>query len=74
MTIRQICNITNNQLIINLPTTFTDKKSVLVIVDDSVDEYAEKMLLLKKASTDPLFIADLKQVNDDFGYLDFETL
>lgn len=73
MTIRQVCEIKNNQLIINLPEDFKNKKSVFVTVEDSVDKYDEKMLLLKKASTDPLFIADIKEIKDDFKIIDLET-
>lgn len=74
MTYRQVCNIENNQLIINLPDNFRDKKKVLVIVDDSVDTKASKLLLLKEAANDPLFMADIKEVNDDFGDIDHEAL
>jgi hypothetical protein len=73
MTIRQVCDIKNNQLIINLPEDFRNKKSVFVTVEDSVDKYSEKMLLLKKAATDPLFIADIKEIKDDFKTIDLET-
>lgn len=74
MTLRQVCDIKNNQLIINLPAKFKNTKKVLVIVDDSIDSKAEKLLLLKQAVNDPLFMADIKEVNDDFGAIDHETL
>ncbi len=74
MTLRQVCSITNNQLIINLPAGFSNKKQVLVIVDDSVDVRAEKMKLMIQAQSDELFQADVKEVNDDFGAIDHESL
>ena len=70
----QVCDIQNNQLIINLPEEFRNKKKVLVIVDDTIDSKTEKLTLLKQAASDPLFIADIKAVNDDFGDIDHETL
>jgi hypothetical protein len=74
MTIRQVCDINNNQLVINLPSDFKGKKRVVVTVDDLVDVYSEKLLQLKRASNDPLFIADIKEVNDDFKTIDSEIL
>ena len=74
MTLRQVCDIKNNQLIINLPEGFRNSKKVLVIVNDSVDSKTEKLSLLKQAANDPLFITDIKEVLDDFGDIDHETL
>lgn len=74
MTLRKICEIKNNQLTLNLPDSFKGKKKVLVIVDDAVDGNAKKLALLKKAAADPLFVADVKEVNNDFGSVDHETL
>lgn len=74
MTLRQVCNIKNNQVIIDLPADFKNKKKVLVIVDDSLDTKTEKLALLKQAASDPLFIADIKAIADDFGVIDHETL
>ena len=74
MTLKQICEITNNQLIINLPESFKNKKKVMVTVDDALGNNSEKLALLKFAANDPLFIADIKAVNDDFENIDHETL
>ncbi len=65
MTIRQICDVKDHQLTIHLPDSFKNK--VLVIVDDAVDARAEKLSLLKQAANDPMFLADMKEVNEDFG-------
>ena len=74
MTIRKIVDLINNQLILTLPEGFRGKKKVLVIVDDSIENTSEKISLLKQAATDPLFLADIKEINDDFGSIDHETL
>ena len=74
MTVRQVYNIRNNQLIIDLPDTFKGKQKVMVTLDDHVDSKAEKLVMLQKASKDPLFMADIKEVNDDFGAIENETL
>jgi len=74
MTLRQICDVVNNQLLITLPDSFRDKKKVLVIVNDNVDNRASKIELFKKASVDPLFNADIKEIDDDFKAIDDETL
>ena len=74
MTLRRIVDIINNQLVLTLPESFRGKNKVLVIVDDSLSSKADKFQLMKQASTDPLFLADLKEVGDDFGSIDHETL
>ncbi len=74
MTIRQICDVKNHQLTIHLPDGFKDNKKVLVIVDDGVDTRSEKLSLLKQAAQDPIFLSDIKEVMEDFGNIDFETL
>lgn len=62
----------NNQLIINLPDRFKSKKKVKVIIED-VDENRDlKIAMLKKASADPLFLADVAETVSDFGNVDKE--
>jgi hypothetical protein len=55
MSHRNIYEITNNQLIIHLPKEFKNKTKVLVTIDHVTDSNANKLLLLKRAATDPLF-------------------
>ncbi len=74
MTFRQVCDITNNQVLINLPADFKDKKQVTVVVDDAIDSKSKKLDLLKQALTDPLFLADVKEIHTDFDAADNETL
>ncbi|WP_146153599.1 hypothetical protein [Adhaeribacter arboris] len=66
--------MSNNQLIINLPESFSNKRRVLVIIDDDIDEVNEKLLLLKQATNDPLFLADIQEVKEDFNFIDSETI
>ncbi|MCK9413468.1 MAG: hypothetical protein M0Q53_14300 [Prolixibacteraceae bacterium] len=55
----------NNQLIINLPERFKSKKMVRVIIED-IDEIREvKIAMLKKASSDPLFLSDIVETVSD---------
>ncbi len=74
MTYRIVLPVNNNQVIVTLPPDFSNKKQVTVFVDDQVDNKAQKLELLKMASNDPLFLADIKEINDDFDSIDNETL
>lgn len=74
MTFRQICTVTNNQIIVNLPPDFGDKKQVTVVIDDTVDTRSQKLEQLKAALNDPLFLEDVKDVHTDFDSIDHETL
>jgi hypothetical protein len=47
---------------------------VLVTIDDVTDSTATKLLLLKQAATDPLFLADVEAVRNDFSPIDNEGL
>ena len=63
MIFKQIYNTDNkNQILINLPENFRGKKRILVVLDDSIDIKENKMELMKKASEDPLFIADINSI------------
>ena len=63
MTFERTYEIHNNQLIITLPNSFRNKKRVRVIVEDVDQHHSDKIKLLKKASTDPLFLADINEIN-----------
>ena len=70
MVIRQVMEVVNNQVTITLPKEFKGKKQVLVILDDQVGEYLKKLELMKLAANDPLFLADLQAVQEDFSFID----
>lgn len=76
MIVKQIYKTNNkSQLIINLPENFRSKKQILVVLDDSIDTTkADKMDIMKRASTDPLFLADLEEISTDFKDVDSEFL
>jgi molybdopterin biosynthesis enzyme MoaB len=70
MTVRQIHQIQNNQVIINLPDDFKNAKEVIITIDDHLDERSKKMLMMQQVKNDLLFQQDLKEVEDDFKFLD----
>ena len=61
MTYKQVCKVTN-------------KQQVTVVIDDVIDTKAQKLEQLKAALNDPLFLADIKEVQNDFDAVDPETL
>ena len=73
MIVKQIYKTGNeSQLLINIPENFRDKRHILVLLDDSIDTKADKMDLMKLASNDPLFLADIETVFNDFRNVDSE--
>lgn len=73
MIVKQIYNTKNKkQLMINLPEDFKGKDRILVVLDDSVDTKAKKMELMKKAPKDPLFLADISTISDEFRNIDMD--
>ena len=74
MTYRKIYSVENNKVIINLPDDFKGKKQVMIVVDDLADNKAQKLELMKLAANDPLFLSDIKEIQDDFDSIDHENL
>jgi hypothetical protein len=74
MSHRNIYEVNDNQLIINLPKEFKNKMKVLVTIDDVADSNAAKLLMLKQAATDPLFLSDVEEVSNDFDLVDSENV
>lgn len=60
MTFEKIYEISNNELTIKLPKKFRSVKKIRVIVEEAENERTKKIQLLEKASTDPLFNADIE--------------
>ena len=73
MTIRQICDVKDNRLVINLPKSFKNSQKVMVIVDDEIDTRLEKIILMKQAAKDPLYLADMEAIEEDFNFADGEA-
>jgi hypothetical protein len=61
MTYKQVCKVTK-------------KQQVTVVIEDVIDTKAQKLEQLKAALNDPLFLADIKEVQNDFDAVDPETL
>jgi hypothetical protein len=71
MIVKQVYETENkSQLMINIPENFRKMKQILVVLDDSVDGKADKLDLMKLASKDPLYIADIDAVTNDFRNID----
>ena len=52
----------------------TNKQQVTVVIEDVIDTKAQKLEQLKAVLNDPLFLADIKEVQNDFDAVDPETL
>lgn len=75
MTYRQTYDVlNNNQLLIQLPDIFKNRKKVVIIIEDENEEYEKKIKLLSQASNDPIFLADINEISNDFKNIDKETL
>ena len=61
MSDKQVCKVTNNQ-------------QVTVVIDEVIDTKEQKLEQLKAVLNDPLFLADIKEVQNDFDAVDPETL
>lgn len=67
MPVEQIMDVPENgQLTIQLPGYLKGSKKVKVVIDEVDDDREAKIALLKQAANDPLFLADMKEVNKDF--------
>jgi hypothetical protein len=74
MTLKQVYDVNNNQLTINLPENFRGRKQVMVIVEDIEEPQLDEYLLMKKAATDLLFLSDIQEVSSDFKNIDSENI
>lgn len=73
MTWTQIIAVEGGQLVLTLPPSF-DSKKVKVIVEDLPDKWSAKWQLMQQAAKDPLFLADMNEVNKDFDAIEGETI
>ncbi|NDP26508.1 MAG: hypothetical protein GZ087_03635 [Flavobacterium sp.] len=74
MILKQVYNVSNNQLTINLPENFRGRKQVMVIVEDIEESQLDKYVLMKKAATDLLFLSDIQEISSDFKKIDSENI
>ena len=73
MTVRQKYRIKGDQLIIDLPEDLKSSgKEILVTIEDVSEIKKDKVELMKKAATDPLFLKDIQDISIDFEFSDLE--
>lgn len=65
--------VSDQQIILDLPDSFQQKR-VMIVVEDIADERADKIKLMRDAANDPLYLADMQEVQADFRAIDGETL
>jgi hypothetical protein len=71
MPVEQIMEVPENgQLTIQLPGYLKGSKKVRVIIDEVDTDQEAKIALVKQAASDPLFLADMEEVNKDFEGLE----
>ena len=67
MSVEQIVDVPESgQLTIQLPDYLKGSKKVKVFIDEVNEDREAKISLLRKAANDPLFLADMEEVNRDF--------
>ena len=74
MTYKIVCPVVNNQVVLTLPPDLRDKEEVTIFIEDGTDDRAKKLEELRKAAKDPLFLADIREIQEDFRAIDHETL
>jgi hypothetical protein len=65
MKVSHIYEVTNNRIIIDLPDSLKNQKSIRVTMENTLSKQ-EKINQLSLSANDPLFQADIKSVQDDF--------
>ena len=70
MKVTQVYEVSNNQIVILLPDSFKNQKSVRVTLENTMSR-KEKLSLLRSASNDPMFLADIQSVQSDFEGVEF---
>lgn len=71
-TIRQTVTIpANRELLIRLPETAAahDTAEIIILLKTS-DIQSNKLTTMREAAADPLYLADLREINDDFCFAD----
>lgn len=65
----------NRELLIKLPENAAPNQTAEVIILFSpVSTNAEKLALMQGAMSDPLFVADLEEIRQDFRYADVDEV
>lgn len=65
----------NRELLIKLPkNAATNQMAEVIILFSPVSTNGEKLALMQGAMSDPLFVADLEEIREDFRYADFDEV
>lgn len=71
MSIEQIIDVpANGQVTLQIPDLFKNRKKVKLVFNFLDESLEKKISMLKKASQDKDFLADLEEVNKDFEFAD----
>lgn len=73
MTWTSIVNVDEGEVTLKLPANFKNK-TVLISVEDVESQKAAKLRHMQSAATDPLFLADIDEVQADFRAIDGESV
>ena len=74
MVLTEVYQVEGNKVTINLPDIFRNRKKLRITVNDVTDSKISKINALKKAAEDPLFLADIIEINNDFSAIEYENL
>ena len=65
----------NRELLIKLPKTAAlNQQAEVIILFSPVSTNGEKLTLMQEAMSDPLFVADLEEIREDFRHADFDEV
>ncbi|MBC8153889.1 MAG: hypothetical protein H7Z72_13350 [Bacteroidetes bacterium] len=73
MTWTSIIDVNEGEVTLKLPANFKNK-TVLISVEDVESQKAAKLRQMQSAATDPLFLADIDEVQADFRAIDGELV
>ena len=74
MILTKTYQVADNKVIISLPAIFHNRKELLITVNDVAENKNAKLNALKNAAKDPLFLADIREINNDFSAVEYENL
>jgi len=73
--LRQIVRIpSNHELKIKIPEHIAENElmEVILLIKSNKRSYGEKIIQLKEAAKDPMYLEDMNSANRDFEYTDLE--
>ncbi len=65
----------NRELVIKLPQNAAPNQTAEVtVLFPTISSNSEKLALMQSAMSDPLFIADIQEIREDFRHVDFDEV